>query len=232
MLRWLSEPTSSSLGSCIFEIGSQRCGRGGGSVLEDCAPMCVRLCTKCQHDEPPVRCSSQPELVWSCTRTIRIGIRFGVGWCGYLLDTFCNMVLPRVGVSLILIHKPFRLRIRVFTPSRFGRVRVLPALAGPAAGRSQIRCGSVIRLPFSSRIGVVFSGDSCQIGCEFDGGAHARGSSDGQHTGPHRLTCRTSMCYVITAIPGEVNQYLARLYKSSTRLGCPPRRTCALAAPH
>ena len=49
--------------------------------------------------------------------------------------------------------------------------------------------------------------------------------------GTAQTLCRKSMCCEITATPGEVNQYLARLYKSSTRLGCPPRSKCALAAP-
>ena len=144
-------------------------------MLEGCAPMCVRLCTKCQHDEPPVRCSSQPELVWSCTRTKRKGIRLGLSG----VDTSAAQYVV-CGVWGILIHRTFVYVSRpLFTPSRFGRVRVLPAVTGPAHGRYRIRCGSVIRLPFRSRIGIVFSGDSCQIGCEFDGGAHARGSSDG-----------------------------------------------------
>ena len=62
-------------------------------------------------------------------------------------------------------------------------------------------------------------------------GSRRTGHGTASTHGTAQTLCRKSMCCEITATPGEVNQYLARLYKSSTRLGCPPRSKCALAAP-
>ena len=165
-----------------------------------------------------------------CTRTKRIGIRLGLGGA----DTFCNRIwCSRLGYPNTANQVRRSVSSARFTPSRFGRVRVLPAPwpgrrpDDPGSDALRVRDPSSVTVRGSHRIHGRFLPDRMRIRRRRP---RARIVGRPAHRTAPTL-CRTSMCYVITAIPGEVNQYRARLYKSSTRLGCPPRRTCALAAP-
>jgi len=170
-----------------------------------------------------------------CTRTKRIGIRLGLGG----VDTFCNRIsCSRLGNPNTVnpVRRLFPLFTRLHASAAFAFCLPWPGrrLAGGRTIPDPMRVrdpSSDVRFPTSvrgsHRIHGRFLPDRMRIRRRRP---RARIVGRPAHRTAPTL-CRTSMCYVITAIPGEVNQYLARLYKSSTRLGCPPRRTCALAAP-
>ena len=179
------------------------------------------------HDEPPVRCSSQQELVRSCTRTKRIGIRLGLGGVDSLIPFCLNIRVlgypntQTVSFEISAIARLHASAAFAFCPPWPGR-----RPDDPGSDALRVRDPSSVTVRGSHRIHGRFLPDRMRIRRR-----RPRARIVGRPAHRTAPLCRTSMCYVITAIPGEVNQYLARLYKSSTRLGCPPRRTCALAAP-